>query len=145
MIIEEMTSLDRPWDDLHHRSYFLPELRRIEEAEFTLTMIGDRSCPINPLATHAVYVEGNIETIIEMIPIDISRTSGIVGNVFAGANFSPEEIQIYIDLFKEFHDIFSWSYEEIPGIDIRINEHEITTYPDAKIVRQNLHPINTRK
>jgi hypothetical protein len=27
VIIEEMTSRDRPWDDLHHRSYFLPELR----------------------------------------------------------------------------------------------------------------------
>jgi hypothetical protein len=26
-VIEAMTSLDRPWDDLHHRSYFLPELR----------------------------------------------------------------------------------------------------------------------
>jgi hypothetical protein len=29
-ILEEMTGPDRPWDDLHHRSYFLPELRRIE-------------------------------------------------------------------------------------------------------------------
>jgi hypothetical protein len=29
-IIEAMTSLDKPWDDLHHRSYFLPELSRIE-------------------------------------------------------------------------------------------------------------------
>jgi hypothetical protein len=27
VIIEEMTSPDKPWDDLHHRSYFLPELR----------------------------------------------------------------------------------------------------------------------
>jgi hypothetical protein len=27
VIIEAMTSLDRPWDDLHHRSYFLPDLR----------------------------------------------------------------------------------------------------------------------
>jgi hypothetical protein len=26
-IIEAMTSLERAWDDLHHRSYFLPELR----------------------------------------------------------------------------------------------------------------------
>jgi hypothetical protein len=26
-IIEAMTSLDRPWDDIHHRSYFLLELR----------------------------------------------------------------------------------------------------------------------
>jgi hypothetical protein len=27
VIIEAMTSLDRPWDDLNCRSYFLPELR----------------------------------------------------------------------------------------------------------------------
>jgi hypothetical protein len=27
VIIEVMTSPNRPWDDLHHRSYFLPELR----------------------------------------------------------------------------------------------------------------------
>jgi hypothetical protein len=29
-IIEALIGPDRPWDDLHHRSYFLPELRRIE-------------------------------------------------------------------------------------------------------------------
>jgi hypothetical protein len=52
VIIEAMISPDRPWDDLHHRSYFLPELRRIEAGDFILTMTGDRSCPINPLATH---------------------------------------------------------------------------------------------
>jgi hypothetical protein len=63
-------------------------------------MTGYRSCPINPLATHTVYVEGNMESIIETIPIDISRTLGIVENVFVGVDFSPEEIQIYMELFK---------------------------------------------
>jgi hypothetical protein len=29
-IIEAMTNLDKPWEDLHHRSYFLPELSRIK-------------------------------------------------------------------------------------------------------------------
>jgi hypothetical protein len=145
VIIEALTGPDRPWDDLHHRSYFLPELRRIEAGEFVLTMTGDRSCPINPLATHTVYAEGNMETITEMIPIDISRTPGIMENVFVGADCSPEEIQIYTDLFKEFHDVFSWSYEEMPGIDPRIVEHEITTYPDAKPVRQKLHLVNPQK
>jgi hypothetical protein len=33
----------------------------------------------------------------------------------------------------------------MPGIDPKIVEHEITTYPDAKIVRQKLHPVNRRK
>jgi hypothetical protein len=97
-------------------------------------MNGDSPCPINPLATHRVYTEGNMESISTMIPIDISKTPGIMENVFIGADFSPEEIQTYTELFKEFHDIFSWSYEEMPGIDPRIVEHEITTYPDAKPV-----------
>jgi hypothetical protein len=75
-----------------------------------------------------------MESIAETIPIDISRTPGVVENVFVGADCSPEEIQIYIELFKEFHDVFSWSYEEMPGIDPCIIEHEITTYPDVKPV-----------
>jgi hypothetical protein len=144
-IIEVMTILDKPWDDLHHRSYFLPELSRIKAREFTLTMTGDRSFPINPLATHEVYNEGNVETIIETILINISRTPGVIENVFFRADCSPKEIQIYIDLFKEFREIFAWSYEEMPGIDPKIVKHEITTYLDAKPFRQKLRPVNPRK
>jgi hypothetical protein len=133
-IIEVMTSLEKPWVDLHHRSCFLPELRRIEAGEFTLNMTGDRSCPINPLAMHTIYAEGNMETITGMIPIDISRTPGVVENILVEADYSPKEIRIYMDLFKEFCDVFSWSYEEIPCVDPRIIEHEIMTCPDAKLV-----------
>jgi hypothetical protein len=50
-MIKAMTSPDKPWEDLHHRSYFLPELSRIETREFTITMTGDQPCPINLLAT----------------------------------------------------------------------------------------------
>ena len=50
-VVEAMTSLDKPWEDLHHRSFFLPELHRIEAGEFTITMTGDQPCPINLLAT----------------------------------------------------------------------------------------------
>jgi hypothetical protein len=31
------------------------------------------------------------------------------------------------------------------GIDPKIVEHEITTYPDAKPVRQKLRPVNPKK
>jgi hypothetical protein len=140
-----MTSGDKPWEDLHHRSYFLPELSRIEAGEFTLTMIGDRSCPINLLATHEVYAEGNMATITETLSINISRNPGVVDNVFVKADCSPEEIQIYTYLFKEFRDIFSWSYEEMLGINPKIVEHEIKTYPDAKPVWQKLCPVNPKK
>ena len=144
-IIEAMTSLDKPWDDLHHIYYFLPELRRIEAGEFTLTMTGDKACPINPLATYTVYAKGNMENISQTIPIDISRTPGIMENVFFGAAYSPEAIRIYTDLFKEFYDVFAWSYEEMPGINPKIVEHEIKTYPDVKLVRHKLLLVNSRK
>ena len=48
-------------------------------------------------------------------------------------------------MFKYFHDIFAWSYDEMPGIDPCIFEHEIKTYPNAKLVRQSLHAMNPRK
>jgi hypothetical protein len=92
VILKALTGPDRPWDDLHHRSYFLPELGRIEAGEFVLTMTKDRSCPINPMATHTVYAKGNMETIAKTTPIDISKTPGIMDNVFIGADFSPEEM-----------------------------------------------------
>jgi hypothetical protein len=76
-------------------------------------MMGDQSCPINLLATHEIYAEGNMATIAETIPINISRNPGIVENVFVRADCSPEEIQIYTDIFKEFRDVFAWSYEEM--------------------------------
>jgi hypothetical protein len=51
----------------------------------------------------------------------------------------------YTNLFKEFRDIFAWSYEEMPGIDPCIIEHEIRTYSDAKLIRQLLRAVNPRK
>jgi hypothetical protein len=81
-----------------------------------MTMTRDQSCPINLLATHEIYVEGNMETIVETVSINISRNPGVVENVFVGADCSPEEIQIYTNLFKEFCNVFSSSYEEMPGM-----------------------------
>jgi hypothetical protein len=108
-------------------------------------MTGEKACPINPLAMHTIYTEGNMDTINKTIPIDISRTPGIMENIFIEVDFSPEEIQIYTVLFKEFHDMFAWSYEEMPSIDPRIVEHEIMTYPDAKPVWKKLRPVNPKK
>jgi hypothetical protein len=72
-----------------------------------MTMTRDQSCPINLLATHEIYAEGNMATIAETIPINISQNHGIVENVFVEADCSPEEIQIYTDIFKEFLDVFA--------------------------------------
>ena len=82
-----------------------------------MRLAGDVDTPINPLPREGMFVEGNMANISTTIPINISVNPNIVKNVDISANFSPEEIAIYTALFKEFHDVFSWSYEEMPGID----------------------------
>ena len=77
--------------------------------------------------------------------ITISRNPGTIENVYIGAECSHAEILEYTELFKEFRDIFSWSYDEVPGIDPRIVEHEIKTYPNANPVQQRLRTMNPRK
>jgi hypothetical protein len=144
-IIEAMNGSDRPWDDMHHRSYFLPDLARIEQDDFRSTLSEIVGHAIVPLDTHDIYAEGNMASISPTITIDISRILGKVENVYIGVDCSPEEIQIYTKLFKEFHDIFTWSYEEMLGIDPRIVEHDIKTYLDAKPVRQRIRVFNPRK
>jgi hypothetical protein len=100
VVIEAMTSSDKTWEYIHHISYFLPDLSRIEAGEFTVTMMGDQSYPINLLVKHKIYAKGNMETIAETIPINIFQNPGVMENVFVESYFSPEEIQIYTDLFK---------------------------------------------
>ena len=90
--------------------------------------------PINPLPKEGVFVKGNITNISTTILINISTKPNVVENDHTGANCSLEEVSIYNSLFKEFHDVFSWSYEDIPGINPSIVDHEICTYPDAKPV-----------
>jgi hypothetical protein len=67
-------------------------------------MTGDRSYHTNPLVTHKIYVEGNMATIAEMIPINSSRTHGVIGNVFVGAFNSPEEMP-GIDPESVYHEL----------------------------------------
>jgi len=84
---------------------------------------------------HDIYAEGNMVSISPTITIDISRIPDKVENVYIGADYSSKEMLIYTELFKELCDVFVCSYEEMLGIDPRIVEHEIKTYPNAKYAR----------
>ena len=60
-------------------------------------------------------------------------------------SFSPLELKTYLSLFREFCDVFSWSYEEMPRIDTSIVEHTINMYHDVKPVCQRLHLVHPKK
>jgi hypothetical protein len=84
--------------------------------------------------THMLY-EGNLSNISPTVPLDISIKPGVFENVHIRASCSTDEVVAYKSLFQEFHDIFTWSYEEMLGIDPNIVVHEIKTYPGTKPIQ----------
>lgn len=139
-----MEGVDQPWEYLHHRSYFIPPLHEVE-SRFSNLLTSNVCMVSNPLALAHLFVKGNMSITSKTIPINISRNPNVIENVFIGADCSPEEIQIYADLFKEFRDVFAWSYEEMCGISLSIVQHEIKMYENTKPIQQKLQPVNPRK
>jgi hypothetical protein len=99
-IVEAMNGSDKPWDDMHHHSYFLPDLVRIEQDDFRSTLSNIIGHVVVPLDTHDIYDEGNMVSISPTITIDISRIPGKVENVYISVDCLSEEILIYTEIFN---------------------------------------------
>ena len=102
VIIEAMLGVEPPWEELHHRSYFLPELDHLEREEFREVLSERIGSPVVPLSSPGLMADGNMENISPMIPINISHDLGRIENVYIGADYSYAEIQEYtkLKLFK---------------------------------------------
>ena len=85
-ILEAMSGRGKICEDLHHRSYFIPELRKIENQEFRLRLSEDVDTPINPLPREGMFSKGNMANIFATIPINISVNPDVVENIYIGAN-----------------------------------------------------------
>jgi len=71
-IFEEMMVIDRPWEYLHHRSYFRLPLHEVE-SRFSNLLTSDVCTVSNPSATTHLFFEGDMLVISRTIPINISR------------------------------------------------------------------------
>jgi len=72
-----MMGVYRPWEVLHHRSYFLPPLQEVE-SRFSEIFTSDVCMVSNPLAPAHIHAEGNMSVISETIPINISRNPNVI-------------------------------------------------------------------
>jgi hypothetical protein len=56
----------------------------------------------------------------------------------------PEKKLKYIELFKEYSDVFAWGYEDLKAYDTNIIQHRIPIKEDQKPFRQKLRRINPK-
>ena len=92
-ILEAMSMIEQPSEELHHRSYFLPKLDRMERDEFREILRKNIGSPVVPLSSHGQMADGNMANLSPTIPINISRDPGKVENVYIGVGCSPNEIK----------------------------------------------------
>jgi hypothetical protein len=145
MIMSVMSMEDTPWDDGHHHSILFLERDTIESYQWISTLSTIVVIFFVPESTHNALYEGNLRNISPTITLDILIKPGVMENVHIGASCSIDEVLTYKSPFQEFCGVFTWIYEEMPGIDPNIVVHEINTYPDAKPVRHIHHVVHPRK
>ena len=123
------------WEDHHHRSSFLPNTSSIDHDFASLFTTDIAKTPKTPILLQNTDYEGNLCNITQTNPIDISAKPGTLEHFHVGKNYSAEEFEAYRALFKEFQDVFAYSYEEMPRIYPTIVVHKKKTYPIEKPVR----------
>jgi len=128
-IVQSMMIDGAPWEDYHHRSH-LPNCKKDSSSDLNHPSVFEfLSNTVNKVDS-----ERNLSNIEETIAINISTKPNVVENIHVGKSCSCSELEKYCTLFRKFRDVFAWSYEEVPGIDSSMVEHEIKIYPDVKPV-----------
>jgi hypothetical protein len=69
-------------------------------------------------------------------------TNNTPQNINLGKNCSSEERQAFIKLFKEYKDIFSWTYDDLKTYDTNIIQHVIPMKLQTKPFQQKLRKMH---
>ncbi|XP_075674961.1 uncharacterized protein LOC142644177 [Castanea sativa] len=56
--------------------------------------------------------------------------------VFINANLSLEEEDAYVELLKEYRNVFAWTYKEMPGLDPKVVVHHLSVRHGVRPMKQ---------
>jgi hypothetical protein len=61
-----------------------------------------------------------------------------------GVDFTIEEFDQYVALFKEYLDVFAWNYDDLKAYDKMIFQHIIPLREERKPNKQKIRMMNPR-
>ena len=61
-----------------------------------------------------------------------------------GSSPNEKERKDLQELLTEFQEMFAWSYENMPGIDLEITQHHIDTHDHMVLIKQKLRRMRTK-
>ena len=75
--------------------------------------------------------------------INLSHDPGIDKPVSISTSLSVVERTCLVDLLREYQDVFTWKYDEMPGIDPGLVAHSLNVEPGTKPVVQPMRTFHT--
>uniref|UniRef100_A0A2N9FVJ7 Integrase catalytic domain-containing protein n=1 Tax=Fagus sylvatica TaxID=28930 RepID=A0A2N9FVJ7_FAGSY len=94
--------------------------------------------PSDILEALARQDEGSKPNIEELEIVNLANEGEEPREVKIGTRCAAEQKEALIALLREFHEIFAWSYQDMPGLDTDIVVHKIPLKPECKPVKQAL-------
>ena len=58
-----------------------------------------------------------------------------------GTTLSPATRKELIDLFRDYSDVFAWSYQDMPGLDTDIMVHRLPLREECTFIKQKLRKV----
>lgn len=108
----------------------------IGEAETEVIELKDNFLPIGLIPLEDIFDSNDIPRKLKMQPLNALIEDSNIGTtenpkmVKLSKTFPPDKKPKYIDLFKEFQDVFSWSYEDLKSYDTSVIQHNIPSKPN---------------
>ena len=120
----------------------------VANAETEIIELKDNFLPTGLTPLEDIFDSNDVPRKPKMQPINNAIEECNIGTVERpkiiklSASLPPDQKPKYIDLFKEFQDVFAWSYEDLKSYDTSVIQHTIPLKPDQKPFKQKLRRIN---
>jgi hypothetical protein len=100
--------------------------------------------PESAYATTGEFVAADpkIFTKEELKVINLSSDPNVHRPVSISASLSVKERMHLVELLKEYQDVFTWQYDEMPGIDPELVAHSLNVEPGTKPVVQPMRTFH---
>lgn len=123
-------------------------LDEIAEAEAKVIELKDNFLPMGLTPLEDIFDANDIPRKPKMQPLNATIEDFNIGTaekpkmIKMSKSLPIDQKKKYVDMFKEFQDVFAWSYEDLKSYDTSVIQHTIPLKPNQKPFKQKLKRIS---
>jgi len=123
-------------------------LDEIAGAEAEVIQLKDNFLPIGLTPLEDIFDSNDIPRKQKMQPLNAAIEECNIGTlekpkiIKLSKSLPPDQKPKYVDLLKEFQDVFAWSYEDLKSYDTSVIQDRIPLKPNQKPFKHKLRRIN---